>query len=301
MVINPNQIKEKKIVGQTSDGQPVLMVLTHGGLYAFFTRKNGSIETLSTGAHRGIASWMAEKREPTIKWNAEFLKSEESTTYETLKKALFIQVPEELRKAKIYSLASGRQMADYKPTGEVRSTNIDESDPTHLDIAKQLPQGHPARKGSMLVVGTHSYMRPHLGDTLNDRDVHLLFHPQSAPHWHVGAISLDQQNHGHYFHSRHHDVNQAISDVLRQVKEHAKSPQPGGHNFTPETAQILRHSIYRQPKISLKDVTQLEPYSASHQQLWEQNQAKSGEPVYDWQKPQNWKKSEALFIQVPEE
>ena len=100
MKIEQSQIKEKQIVGITSDGQPVLMIQTHGGLFAFFAKKEGQIETLATGAHKAIASWVAEKKSPGLKWNAEFLKSEgQSSKYETLHKAMFAQVEAPLQKS----------------------------------------------------------------------------------------------------------------------------------------------------------------------------------------------------------
>jgi hypothetical protein len=85
MKIEPSQIAEKKSVGKTSDGQPVVMILTHGGLYAFFTKDEGQIETLGLAPHKAIAAWMSEKK-CDITWNDGFLKSEGSE-YEELTKS----------------------------------------------------------------------------------------------------------------------------------------------------------------------------------------------------------------------
>lgn len=75
MKIDEKSILSKEIVGLTSEGNPVLLVVTHGGLYAFFTKKEDKIETLSMAPQVAIGAWMAEKKE-TIKWNDGFLKSE---------------------------------------------------------------------------------------------------------------------------------------------------------------------------------------------------------------------------------
>lgn len=75
MKIDEKAILSKEIVGKTEEGNPVLLVVTHGGLYAFFTKKEDKIETLSMAPQMAIGAWMAEKKE-NIKWNEGFLKSE---------------------------------------------------------------------------------------------------------------------------------------------------------------------------------------------------------------------------------
>jgi hypothetical protein len=86
MKIEENQIAQKEIVGKTGDGEPVVMILTHGGLYAFFSKKDKTIESLGMAPHRAIAAWMAEKKDPSIKWKDGFLKSE-TNKLEELKKS----------------------------------------------------------------------------------------------------------------------------------------------------------------------------------------------------------------------
>jgi len=86
MKINEKLILSKDVVGQTEGGEPVLLVVTHGGLYAFFAKNDsGIIETLSMAPQVAIGAWMAEKKKK-IKWNDGFLKSEEYR-YEELKKS----------------------------------------------------------------------------------------------------------------------------------------------------------------------------------------------------------------------
>jgi hypothetical protein len=86
MQIKQDMIAEKKVVGKTSEGNPVVMVLTHGGLYAFFAKRNNETETLGLSPHKAIGAWMAEKKDPSIKWSDGFLKSE-NNEYEDLKKS----------------------------------------------------------------------------------------------------------------------------------------------------------------------------------------------------------------------
>ena len=97
MKIEENQIAEKKIVGKTGGGDPVVMVLTHGGLYAFFYKKDKTVESLGMAPHKAIAAWMAEKKDPSITWKDDFMKSEE-TELEDLQKSQDSQF-QRLRKA----------------------------------------------------------------------------------------------------------------------------------------------------------------------------------------------------------
>jgi hypothetical protein len=77
MMIDKHMIAEQKMVGKTKDGSPVLYVTTHGGLFGFFTKKQGEVETLATAPHKAIAIWMAEKKTGGIKWKPDFVKSED--------------------------------------------------------------------------------------------------------------------------------------------------------------------------------------------------------------------------------
>ncbi len=72
MNITPDQIKTKQIAGKTDDGNPVLYILTHGGLHAFFTKKEGKVEALAAAPHKGIAQWMADQK-AKVKWDDDFI------------------------------------------------------------------------------------------------------------------------------------------------------------------------------------------------------------------------------------
>lgn len=77
MKIDKDQMAETFIAGKTSDGRNVVYVATHGGLHAFFCKdKEGNISAIGAAPHRAISRFLAEKKEPGIKWNEEFNKSE---------------------------------------------------------------------------------------------------------------------------------------------------------------------------------------------------------------------------------
>lgn len=79
MKIDKEMVLTKDVVGKKSDGSPVVMLVTHGGLYAFFSKNDkGDIETLGMAPHKAIAAWMSEQKARDIKWNSDFLKSEEN-------------------------------------------------------------------------------------------------------------------------------------------------------------------------------------------------------------------------------
>lgn len=81
MKIDKEMIKTKKLVGKRANGNPVVMIVTHGGLYAMFSKNNNNeIETLGLAPHKAIAAWMSEKKARDIKWEEGFLKSENTET-----------------------------------------------------------------------------------------------------------------------------------------------------------------------------------------------------------------------------
>ena len=87
MRIDNEMVLKKEISGTRKDGSPVVMIVTYGGLYAFFSKNNnGDVETLGMAPHKAIAAWMAEQKAKDIKWNEGFLKSEKTDT-ETLSKS----------------------------------------------------------------------------------------------------------------------------------------------------------------------------------------------------------------------
>lgn len=93
MKINNEMIKKKKFVGTTGEGMPILLVETHGGLYACFTQnKKGEVETLAATPHKAITFFLAEKKDPSLKWKEsldDLVKSKEASVSESFKKLMF--------------------------------------------------------------------------------------------------------------------------------------------------------------------------------------------------------------------
>lgn len=86
MKIDESMIMSKKVVGARSGNRPVVMIVTHGGLYAFFCKNSkNEVETLGMAPHKAIASWMAEKQARDIEWKDDFSKSEDNMS--SLKKS----------------------------------------------------------------------------------------------------------------------------------------------------------------------------------------------------------------------
>jgi hypothetical protein len=98
MKIAPEHIEFKAIAGKTKEGHPVVYVLTKGGLHAFFTKAaDGDVTSLGAAPHRGIASWMAEKRSPGIQWDEDFaekhhLVKSETQRFQQLREIMFESV-----------------------------------------------------------------------------------------------------------------------------------------------------------------------------------------------------------------
>lgn len=70
MQINDDHLKERpKVVGHTGDGRPIVMVETKGGLFAFFAKKDGKVQTLAAAPHRAIGAFLCEQKDREIKWN----------------------------------------------------------------------------------------------------------------------------------------------------------------------------------------------------------------------------------------
>lgn len=161
----------------------------------------------------------------------------------------------DLKKAKIYSMATGHMLHNTSRPNEP----VDESNPAHLDISHSLPHGHPARKKPMLIVGQSAWQRKEMPEHQATHDTHLMFIPNSTPAWHVGAVTVDRKTGGAQFHqAKHHDIHQAFKQLHETVKQNLKERLD--HQYGAERQAHLTHSIYRMPKISLKDILQLEPY-----------------------------------------
>jgi len=111
MIIDKHMISEQKVVGKTKSGDPVLYVMTHGGLFGFFTKNKDEVETLATAPHKAIAAWMAEKKAGGISWDEKFakhedgladLKKSQESRFNRYRNLLFSQESTDLAKSEYY-------------------------------------------------------------------------------------------------------------------------------------------------------------------------------------------------------
>lgn len=94
MNIPKDQIEAKSYAGECGDGSGIVYVQTKGGLHAFFTKNSdGQVESIAASPHKAISMWMAEKKDPKIKWDSGFM-SDGPTAMEKSETALFDRLRE---------------------------------------------------------------------------------------------------------------------------------------------------------------------------------------------------------------
>lgn len=84
-MITENQIAERKVAGASGQGNPVVYIVSKGGLHAFFCKKDGEVHSLGAAPHRAIAMFLAEKHDPDLKWNKEFVSKSSDETCDLTK------------------------------------------------------------------------------------------------------------------------------------------------------------------------------------------------------------------------
>lgn len=73
MKIKDTDVEIRKVVGKASDGQPLVYIKTHGGLYMICKKeKDGGIKTISAAPHLAIMKWLAEKEDKDLTWTDGF-------------------------------------------------------------------------------------------------------------------------------------------------------------------------------------------------------------------------------------
>lgn len=167
-------------------------------------------------------------------------------------------VLEDLAKAKVFSLASGKLQFDTSNPEH----KMDTTDPSHLVAAQILPQGDPNRKRGMMVVGSNVFARQNLPEeVIHNHDVFYHFFPTSELTWKVGATITERNgDKGTFVEASGLDINQTLKDLNSRIKQRASSKEQDWHTFDQNKMSILNNLLYKQPKISLKDIQSLEPY-----------------------------------------
>jgi hypothetical protein len=171
--ISPDQIEVQKVAGRSSSDSPILYILTKGGLHAMFSKdKDGTTISLGASPHVAITKWLAEQRDPELKWNEDFIqkgedfiddlqKSEESR-YVKLRNAIFSPVvssPASTADAyivydtinKSFTVTDGEDLRKSAESGEIgRLTLI-----RHVSLTEPacVAEDHP--EFSDLIRGTH--------------------------------------------------------------------------------------------------------------------------------------------------
>jgi hypothetical protein len=166
------------------------------------------------------------------------------------------------------SIGVGSAKAEAKSRAASKESHFEHQEPFHLMSAHE---GEPtARKRSLLIVGANNYMRDKVPyAVLQQHDVHLMLHPTAENHWHVGALMFDRTRPDavHYTSAKHADPQKALDHALHGVvaryHESASSHQaegqaPGKHDA--KKATWLTHWLYRQPKVTLSDVRNLDTH-----------------------------------------
>jgi hypothetical protein len=93
MKITENQILSRKVAGHTKEGEPIVYVVTKGGLHAFFKRaEDGNIETLAAAPHKAIGKWLTEQKSKGLTWNETDLDKSEDDLFDKLRRMLFAKL-----------------------------------------------------------------------------------------------------------------------------------------------------------------------------------------------------------------
>lgn len=152
---------------------------------------------------------------------------------------------------------TGKDREESRTSAKSGGIQIQEVDPTRL---------MQERRRSMLVLGSNSFQRQKLPFfILQNYDVHYFFHPNSNAYWHIGAMTISRTNPGDikYVAVRGGDVNQTLDALNQAVLVQRSTPEGtvSQGEAIPETqAKWLANWVYRQPKLSLRDVLALEAY-----------------------------------------
>lgn len=142
---------------------------------------------------------------------------------------------------------------------------------------KTLKRYSQSMKNPMLVVGANNWIRSQVPFFLIQQyDLHLLFYPNSTQSWVVGLVAFSRQHADErptFVFASHADIKKAIDELFCRILEVLR-PEEAESGATvlkrPETKPISQkltlwwtHWLYRCPKITLKDVLQLETYPLS--------------------------------------
>ncbi len=213
--------------------------------------------------------------------------SRKKALYEWLKKATLTDLPNRIQRGELIA-------SEVFQTGEYELMRRSESPGASLgavgagenreeatlnalvDLAKitTLRRYSDSMKNPMLVVGANQLIRSKTPFfLLKQYDLHILFYPNSTQAWVLGMGAFSRQRSDEkpvFVFSAHTDVKHALDQLFCKILEALKPEEQmagdpvlrrdPGASIPSQMNMWWTHWIYRCPKISLKDIEQLEPY-----------------------------------------
>jgi hypothetical protein len=124
-----------------------------------------------------------------------------------------------------------------------------------LGYGQKILKGSEVFKFPMLVVGANTYMRERCTpERLKNWDIFLLFFPTNQPIWQAGILGISRNDNQVFFeYAVSKSAKDAIDDCLADR-------DTSSIKLSPKAIQWLNLSVYRCPKIALRDVLSLESY-----------------------------------------
>jgi len=164
-----------------------------------------------------------------------------------------------------------------------------------LAKATTLRRYSQSMKNPMLVVGANQFIREKAPFfLLQEYDLHLLFYPNSSQAWVLGMVAISRirtDEKPTFVFSAHTDIQEAINELFFKILEVLQPEEQVSGKMSVKTQdQKLGsskmnmwwvHWIYRCPKIVLKDLQSLEPYSRKLED-WRAYYRDGQEPVSVW-------------------
>jgi len=124
-----------------------------------------------------------------------------------------------------------------------------------LGYAQCILKGAESFKSPMLVVGANSKIRELIpAETLKLYDVHLLFFPTAEATWQLGILYVSRAEYNLVA------LNLGVGEATELALEQCIKAPIDSIELHPKAMQWLVNSIYRCPKLSIKDLLALEPY-----------------------------------------
>lgn len=214
--------------------------------------------------------------------------SRQKAVDEWMKKAVRVDLPFRLRRGELIaseSLQTGdfelvkrdQNQNDVLSSMGAGSSREEATLNALIELAKTttLRRYSQSMKNPMLIVGANQYIRSKAPFfLLQQYDLHLLFYPNSTQAWVVGMVAVSRQRTDEkpvFVFSADTNIQEALDqlffkvlEALRPEEQISGSPILNRDKTDSISSQLNMwwvHWIYRCPKIAIKDILSLEPYS----------------------------------------